>query len=69
MIPASTLATLAGGLPPGGLPVLVVDAVSLAPLLWALVGLAVALVIARARRLSSGVKASPAGQEDFRTAA
>ena len=28
MIPASTLATLAGGLPPGGLPVLIVDAVS-----------------------------------------
>ena len=69
MIPASTLATLAGGLPPGGLPVLVVDAASLVPLLWALVGLAVAVVVARARRLRSGVKALPAGQQDFRTAA
>jgi len=51
MIPASTLATLAGGLPPGGLPVLAVDAASLVPLLWALVGLVVAVVVARARRL------------------
>ena len=69
MIPASTLATLAGGLPPGGLPVLVVDAASLAPLFWALVTLAVALLVARARRLPSGETAPSAEQHDFRTAA
>jgi len=62
MIPAS-------GLPPGSVPVLVVDATSLAPLLWALVGLVLARVVARARRLPSSVKASPAEQQDFRTAA
>ena len=69
MIPASTLATLAGGLPPGGLPVLAVDAASLVPLLWALVGLAVAVVVARARRRPSGGTAPSAEQHDFRTAA
>jgi len=72
MVPPSTLATMPGDLLSAGFdpqPVLVVVIVSLAPFLWGLVSLAVALLVAPARRPASGVKAVSAEAPGFQPAA
>ena len=72
MNPASTFAILTASLPAGTFvpePLVTIDAMSLVPLLAALLGVVVALVVARARRRSGSITTAPADARDFRDAA